>query len=263
MNNKNKSLLSVLTLISLVITACGTKPNRSSEFNRESSHPQPSSEVINHSSENEQSSENAHSSEHGISSIISSDSEKLSSSNPISSSSDFSSQYHSSSSEAPSSSVHTHFWNPVYSYDNDYHWQTCIGCSEINNKAPHEWDNGTVTVEPGKKTPGEMTYKCKVCNATRTEEIEPLGTGELTPEQIEQIVNELTNLESITLSSSYDIDPNSVLRSNVPSRDDVLVIGNEFEENNIHMDETIKLVGDDMHYHADQSMVFVYYLQDE
>ena len=240
---------------SLVVTACGTKPVRSSENNISSEHHH-SSEVSNESSEDRPTSVI------GPSSLVSSDSEKLSSSNPLSSSGSFSSQYHSSSSEQ-SSSVHSHFWNPVYSFDKDYHWQTCIGCSEINNKGPHEWDNGTVIVEPGKKTPGEMTYKCKVCNATRTEEIEPLGTGELTPEQIADITNAFNNLESITLSTSYDVDPNSVLRSNVPARDGVLVIGNEFEESNIHMNETIKMDGDNMHYHTDETQEFAYHLQDE
>ncbi len=39
----------------------------------------------------------------------------------------------------------------------------------------HTWDQGVETIRPDCLTPGEMTFTCTVCGATRTEELEPAG----------------------------------------------------------------------------------------
>ena len=39
----------------------------------------------------------------------------------------------------------------------------------------HTWDAGEVSIEPGCETTGTKIYKCTVCNASRTEEVPPLG----------------------------------------------------------------------------------------
>ena len=39
----------------------------------------------------------------------------------------------------------------------------------------HSWDEGVVTTAATKKEPGVRTYTCKVCSASKTEEIPPLG----------------------------------------------------------------------------------------
>jgi len=40
----------------------------------------------------------------------------------------------------------------------------------------HSWDEGVITKEPDGFTPGEKTYTCTLCGATRTEEVEPVST---------------------------------------------------------------------------------------
>ena len=46
-----------------------------------------------------------------------------------------------------------------------------VGCAEHE----HSWDGGVVTNAATCTEKGEMTYTCLVCEATRTEEIDPLG----------------------------------------------------------------------------------------
>ena len=73
---------------------------------------------------------------------------------------------------------HTHSWESTWTSDPDYHWHKCEGCSEINDKAPHSWDAGKVTKEPGAYTVGIKTYECNTCKRTKTEEIPATGGGE-------------------------------------------------------------------------------------
>ena len=79
---------------------------------------------------------------------------------------------------------HTHAWDNAWTSDADYHWHKCTAdlagaaCGEINDKAAHTWDAGTVTKEPGAYTTGVKTYKCTVCQYQKTETIPATGGGE-------------------------------------------------------------------------------------
>ena len=35
--------------------------------------------------------------------------------------------------------AHTHSWSTAWSYDANYHWHKCTGCSEITSKAAHSY----------------------------------------------------------------------------------------------------------------------------
>ena len=50
-----------------------------------------------------------------------------------------------------------------------------VSTKEIPATGAHTWDNGTVTTEPTEPTPGERTFTCAVCGATRTETIPATG----------------------------------------------------------------------------------------
>lgn len=56
---------------------------------------------------------------------------------------------------------------------------TCTGCGATKVEAikvtGHTWDNGTITKAPGCETTGEKTYKCKNCDATKVETLEAKG----------------------------------------------------------------------------------------
>ena len=43
----------------------------------------------------------------------------------------------------------------------------------------HSWDEGEITEEPGCETKGEKKFTCRVCNATKTEEIDAVGHTEV------------------------------------------------------------------------------------
>ena len=43
----------------------------------------------------------------------------------------------------------------------------------------HSWDEGEVTEEPGCETKGEKKFTCRVCNATKTEEVDAVGHTEV------------------------------------------------------------------------------------
>ncbi len=58
-------------------------------------------------------------------------------------------------------------------------FQVCSRCGDrVTHVMPknenHSWDEGVITREPDGFTPGEKTYTCTLCGATRTEEVEPV-----------------------------------------------------------------------------------------
>lgn len=54
--------------------------------------------------------------------------------------------------------------------DKDNHWNV-YGCGTIMNKAAHTWGDGVVTKGATCTEPGEKTFTCNVCKATKTEPI--------------------------------------------------------------------------------------------
>ena len=56
--------------------------------------------------------------------------------------------------------------------DDEYHHRTCV-CGDEQKEA-HTWNEGTVTTAPTHTEKGVMTFKCTVCEATKTEEIPTL-----------------------------------------------------------------------------------------
>lgn len=56
-----------------------------------------------------------------------------------------------------------------WKHDESAHWKEC-SCGELKTAAEvHEWDEGTVTKQPGAGKEGEKTYTCTDCGAVRTE----------------------------------------------------------------------------------------------
>ena len=70
-----------------------------------------------------------------------------------------------------------HAWDTEWSKDNDHHWHKCKNCNAIDEstKAAHTWDEGKVTTPATCTTPGEKTYTCMVCSATKKETIPATG----------------------------------------------------------------------------------------
>lgn len=64
--------------------------------------------------------------------------------------------------------------------DATHHWHECKGdnCLLTEGKAEHEWDEGTVNEDTATATEAEMTYKCKVCGATKGENVQFEGAVE-------------------------------------------------------------------------------------
>ena len=69
------------------------------------------------------------------------------------------------------------FENGTWQSDGDHHWKKCSRCNVTNeaNKAPHNWDTGVIKTQPTCTAPGEKTYTCTVCSATRTETVRATG----------------------------------------------------------------------------------------
>ena len=63
---------------------------------------------------------------------------------------------------------HTHVHN--WKSDEEGHWQQCDCGHTVGKPAEHIWDEGVVTLEPGKDQPGIKTYTC-VCGKEYTEQI--------------------------------------------------------------------------------------------
>ena len=70
-----------------------------------------------------------------------------------------------------------HAWDTKWSKDNDHHWHKCknANCTEIADQAEHRWNEGEVTTPATCTTPGERTFTCTACSATKTETIGASG----------------------------------------------------------------------------------------
>ena len=75
------------------------------------------------------------------------------------------------------SCMHKCEFSTEWSKDETSHWHACTGknCEETADKADHEWDNGVITTKATQEENGVKTYTCKVCQHTKTEEIEFTG----------------------------------------------------------------------------------------
>ena len=190
---KNKGLLGLLLLTVMSMSACSF--GGSSESSESKSEPESTPSSAISSQDVESTSEPASESEVSsplISSEVSSEisSEELSSQETSISSSEIESSLPSSFPSSSSSKSefepeeHEHDWDTEWSKDVNYHWHKCneplggAACMEVNAKAAHTWDNGTVTKEPGAYSTGIKTYKCTVCQFTKTEVIPATGGGE-------------------------------------------------------------------------------------
>ena len=59
--------------------------------------------------------------------------------------------------------------------DETNHWKEYSCCQVRANEGNHQWDEGKETKSPTCTAPGEKTYTCSVCSATRTETVSATG----------------------------------------------------------------------------------------
>ena len=59
--------------------------------------------------------------------------------------------------------------------DENNHWKEYSCCQVRANEGNHQWDEGRETKSPTCTAPGEKTYTCSVCSATRTETVSATG----------------------------------------------------------------------------------------
>ncbi len=68
--------------------------------------------------------------------------------------------------------VHRHSYGDWMPHNDTHHKQLCE-CQDAEY-APHEWDEGEVTLEPTHLKEGEKLFNCTVCGATKTEAVAKL-----------------------------------------------------------------------------------------
>ena len=75
---------------------------------------------------------------------------------------------------------HTHTYQTEWSKDATHHWQACEGenCTDVANKAEHEWNSGEITTKATSEADGVKTFTCTVCNAVKTEPVAFSGVSE-------------------------------------------------------------------------------------
>ena len=73
--------------------------------------------------------------------------------------------------------THTHTWSTSWTTDDNYHWKKCTDttCNELNSKAAHTWNSGTVTTPATATSDGIKTFTCTICQKTKTEKIPATG----------------------------------------------------------------------------------------
>ena len=79
--------------------------------------------------------------------------------------------------EAVAKLNHTHKYETEWSKDATHHWyaSACGHEEEVADKAAHAWNEGEVTTQPTEEAEGVKTFKCTVCDATKTEPVDKLA----------------------------------------------------------------------------------------
>lgn len=80
-------------------------------------------------------------------------------------------------SATPPDPGHTHTPADTWTSDATGHWHACSGCTDKVDFAAHTFDSGEITTPPTETTTGVKTYKCTVCEYTKTETIPATGTN--------------------------------------------------------------------------------------
>lgn len=95
-----------------------------------------------------------------------------------------------------------------------HHWHECTGdnCLEVADKGEHDWDEGTLNEDAATETAAELTYTCKVCGATKGENVELEGAVE--EEEWEAAVAE-QKFDNVTIHYTYDLDNQEVSQAHV------------------------------------------------
>ncbi len=69
---------------------------------------------------------------------------------------------------------HVHDYGDAYKSDATYHWKEC-SCKDIQNKAKHTFDSGSIKKKATDTAAGSKEYSCKVCGYVKTVTIPALG----------------------------------------------------------------------------------------
>lgn len=97
-----------------------------------------------------------------------------------------------------------HNFSGAYAHDAEYHWHICThdGCTAIDAKVKHTWDNGKITKPATTEEKGEKTFTCKLCGATKTEPIDmlPPSITEKTDKYVQGSDTEMTFKSNAALS---------------------------------------------------------------
>lgn len=80
--------------------------------------------------------------------------------------------------------------------DDNEHWHECTVCHNKKDTAEHTWDDGEITISPSEEAEGVRTYKCIVCEATKTEKIDRLPPTDTSVSETEPPVTDSSETES-------------------------------------------------------------------
>lgn len=69
---------------------------------------------------------------------------------------------------------HVHDYGDAYKHNATYHWKEC-SCGDIQDKAKHTFDSGSIKKKATDTAAGSKVYSCKVCGYVKTVTIPALG----------------------------------------------------------------------------------------
>ncbi len=123
--------------------------------------------------------------------------------------------------------LHEHTYKAEWESDGTHHWHACEveNCPEAAEKAEHVWDEGKVNKKPSKKEKGKQTVTCKVCQATKENEMAFKG---LDQEQWDAM-RATPNFENYTLTQSGKI---SYMGGLLPVQEDCII---KFNSDKVHL----------------------------
>ena len=127
---------------------------------------------------------------------------------------------------------HTHTYETEWSKDATHHWHACEGegCTDVADKAEHEWNGGEVTTQPTPDDDGVKTFTCTVCAGTKTEPVEYVADTTVTEDEWSAAFD-LGNNFTVTMQATHPVLQQTV--TGTQERD-----GNKFSNLQIMVDDT-------------------------
>ncbi len=144
---------------------------------------------------------------------------------------------------------HQHIFGDNWTYDEQYHWQSCTveKCTEVSQKEEHQWVEKSIITEPSATSDGVAEKECSVCKAKENQSISFRGLSK--DKWLEMISdasfeNYTVKLEGTMTVTNKNENTTNTIKEIIKFADDKMAMQMFVEDPNSSSDDPISFVID-------------------